>query len=189
MQRPGERGTIVDAPVNTIDWSENAFKRSSCGTSSGTSAARVGWSKLRAAPWRKASTTTIQTATTWSRVSTPRRAANPMQRVWVVSSRRRLSTRSATAPPKSENAKKASACARETAAERERRPVAEIEHEQRLRHDLHPGADGRAHEAEPEQPEVAVAKRLEGPGGSQGTSTARKRTRFSMTLVNASSAW
>jgi hypothetical protein len=48
-------------------------------------------------------------------------------------------------------------------AERERRAVRELQHEQRLRDDLHPRADRGAHQPHPQDPEVAVPQDVQRP--------------------------
>ena len=63
--------------------------------------------------------------------------------------------------------------------EGQRRPVTELEDQERLRDDLHPGADRRADEAEPQEPEVPVPKHMERSASSRLERPGRPRTSVS----------
>jgi hypothetical protein len=53
-------------------------------------------------------------------------------------------------------------------AESKCRPVTEFENQKRLGDDLHPGADRRAQEAEPQESKIPVSKHSERPAASRG---------------------
>ncbi len=111
---PASAGPNVEAPLKMMDCSDTAFIRSAGGTSDGISAERAGWSKLSAAPEQNAVTTTIHSRTSPVSVSTPSPAASSSRKLCVTISSRRLSNRSAMAPPTGANRKKAAACASDT---------------------------------------------------------------------------
>ncbi len=104
----------MEAALNASVCREMALVRSSGGASSGSNAARAGWSKLNNVPEVNASTITIHNRTAPVAVRAASVKADSMSSVWVRKRRRLLSCRSANVPPSGAKKKNAEACASDT---------------------------------------------------------------------------
>ena len=112
---------------------------------------RVGMSKALTTPSAVARPITLQIEIVWVQVRIASANACSIERVWVNTTVRRRSVRSATTPAYNVN----TSTPREPSAEVEGR-IGQRQHEPAERHRLHPGADQRCALAGDEQPEVAV---------------------------------
>lgn len=111
---PPRAGPMIVAPLKATEFNDIAFERSSRGTRKGTSANRVGWSKLRVMPLNTEITRMCQNWIKPVRVSTPRVKANKICVLCVKRRSLRLSTLSAIPPPTNAKTKKGEAYAKET---------------------------------------------------------------------------
>src|SRR6185312_5077915 len=102
IRMPPTLGPTTRARLNIMEFSEMAWRKSSLPTICTVMAWRMGTSKALMNPWNSASATICQTWIKWVSVRIASAADCRQASDWVMNNSRRLSKRSAMAPPNAE---------------------------------------------------------------------------------------